>query len=124
MIRYSEIIGYIDDTFAKYRKDECTPDSEWKPFAYYKSLDDVKVGYSVYCGAVVQELKELIEQYQQDQQIKFTDEEMSKLFSAPTLETANNQDNDDDAWTDIMFRDKMYFIDTFREILANYKVAH
>lgn len=122
MIRYSEIIGYIDDTFAKYRKEECTPDSEWKPFAYYKSLDDVKVGYSVYCGAVVQELKELIEQYQQDQQIKFTDEEMSKLFSE--LETANNQDNDDDAWTDIMFRDKLYFIDTFKEILANYEHAH
>ena len=68
------------------------------------------------------ELKELIEQYQQDQQIKFTDEEIGKLFSI--FETANNQDNDDDAWTDIMFRAKFYFMDTFREILANYKVAH
>ena len=121
MIRYHEIIGYIDDTFAKYRKEECTPDSKWSPYAFYKNLDDVKVGYSVYCGAVKQELKELIEQYQQDQQIKFTDEEMSKLFSE--FETANNQDNDDDAWTDIMFRDKFWFMDTFREILANYKVA-
>ena len=51
-----------------------------------------------------------------------TSEEMGKLFSI--FETANNQDNDDDAWTDIMFRDKFWFMDTFREILANYKVAH
>ena len=47
---------------------------------------------------------------------------MGKLFSI--FETANNQDNDDDAWTDIMFRDKFWFMDMFREILANYKVAH
>ena len=30
-MRYHELIGLIDDVFAKYRKEECSPDSKWTP---------------------------------------------------------------------------------------------
>ena len=41
-MRYHELIGLIDDVFAKYRKEECSPDSKWTPYCYYKNLDDEK----------------------------------------------------------------------------------
>ena len=41
-MRYHELIGLIDDVFAKYRKEENTPDSEWTPYCYYKNLTDTK----------------------------------------------------------------------------------
>ena len=46
-MRYHELIGLLDDTFAKYRKEECSSDSKWTPYCYYKNLDDVKNDYSV-----------------------------------------------------------------------------
>ena len=30
-MRYHELIGLLDDTFSKYRKEECSPDSKWTP---------------------------------------------------------------------------------------------
>ena len=30
-MRYHELFGLLDDTFSKYRKEENTPDSKWKP---------------------------------------------------------------------------------------------
>lgn len=50
-MRYHELMGLLDDTFAKYRKEENTPDSKWSPYCYYKNLDDVKNDYSVYVGS-------------------------------------------------------------------------
>lgn len=47
-MRYHELMGLLDDTFAKYRKEENSPDSKWTPYCYYKNLDDVKNDYSVY----------------------------------------------------------------------------
>ena len=41
-MRYHELIGLIDDVFAKYRKEENTPDSKWTPYCYYKNLTDAK----------------------------------------------------------------------------------
>lgn len=120
-MRYIELLGLVDDTFAKYRKEECTPDSEWKPYCLYQGLGKTYEGYTVYCGAVKDELKNLIDFYQEDQQIKFTDTQIDELFSI--FETANSQDNDDDAWTDIMFRVKFYFIEKLVEILKNYDIA-
>ena len=39
-MRYHELFGLLDDTFAKYRKEECSPDSKWTPYCYYKNLDE------------------------------------------------------------------------------------
>ena len=50
-MRYHELIGLLDDTFAKYRKEENSPDSAWTPYCYYKNLDDVKNRFSVYVGS-------------------------------------------------------------------------
>ena len=50
-MRYHELLGLLDDTFAKYRKEECSPDSKWTPYCYYKNLDVVKNDYSVYVGS-------------------------------------------------------------------------
>ena len=110
-MRYHELIGLIDDIFAKYRKVECTPDSEWSPYSFYKNLNDVKADYSVYVGSkgLREELEALLHRCEKEQNFKFTDEQWKAIFL--TLETANNQDNDDDAWTDIMFRSKYNFID-------------
>ena len=74
-MRYHEIIGLVDDTFAKYRKDEATPDSKWNPFGFYKNITDVKNDYSVYSGSVRDALIDLIDLYQQDQKIQFNDKE-------------------------------------------------
>ena len=121
-MRYMNLFGCVDDIFAKYRKEECTPDSEWTPYCFYNEHADYdKEDYSVYCGAVTEELKLLIEHYQKDQKIKFTDSELKELFD--TLEIAPNQDNDNDAWTDIMFRSKFYFTVTLYKILDKYDVA-
>ena len=119
-MRYHEIIGLVDDTFAKYRKDEATPDSKWNPFGFYKNITDVKNDYSVYSGSVRDALIDLIDLYQQDQKIQFNDKEKYWLFS--TLEIANNQNNDDCIWTDIMFRSKYNFINVLEELLSRYKV--
>ena len=121
-MRYHELIGLVDDTFAKYRKYEATPDSTWTPFGFYKNLNDVKKNdYSVYCGAVRNALNDLIDLYQKDQKIQFNEKEIHWLFS--TLETANNQNNDNDLWTDIMFRSKYNFINVLEELLSKYDVA-
>ena len=63
---------------------------------------------------------DLIDLYQQDQKIQFNDKEKYWLFS--TLEIANNQNNDDGIWTDIMFRSKYNFINVLEELLSRYKV--
>lgn len=119
-MRYHELLGLVDDTFSMYRKDEATPDSTWSPFGFYKNINEVKNDYSVYGGAVRNALIDLIELYQQDQKIQFNDKEKYWLFS--TLETANNQNNDDGIWTDIMFRSKYNFINVLEELLSRYKV--
>jgi len=110
-MRYHELLGLLDDTFAKYRKVECTPDSEWTPNCYYKNLDDVKNDYSVYVGSkgLQEELKAILHRCEEEENFKFTDEQWKELDSM--FEIANNQDNDDDAWTDIMFRAKYNFIE-------------
>lgn len=110
-MRFHELIGLIDDIFAKYRKVECTPDSEWTPYAFYKNLDNVKEGYSVYVGSkgLKEELETLLHRCETEQNFKFTDKQWETIFGS--LEIANNQDNDDDAWTDIMFRAKYNFIE-------------
>lgn len=35
-MRYHELFGLLDDTFAKYRKEECSPESKWTLYCYYK----------------------------------------------------------------------------------------
>ena len=45
-MRYHELLGLLDDTFAKYRKEENSPDSKWTPYCYYKNLSDAKNDYS------------------------------------------------------------------------------
>jgi hypothetical protein len=119
-MRYIELFGLIDDIFAKYRKEEGTPDSEWTPYCYYKNLTEAKSDYSVYCGAVVDELNKLLEEYQKDQNIQFTEGEWALL--SHEIETANVQNNDNDAWTDIMFRSKYHFLNELRYVLSHYKV--
>lgn len=110
-MRYHELLGLLDDTFAKYRKEENSPDSAWTPYCYYKNLDDTKNDYSVYVGSkgLREELIAILERCENEENFKFTDKQWEAL--SLTLETANSQHNDDDAWTDIMFRAKYNFIE-------------
>ena len=116
-MRYHELIGLLDDTFAKYRKEECSPDSKWTPYCYYKNLDDVKNDYSVYVGSngLREELIAILERCENEENFKFTDKQWEAL--ALTLEPANTQHNDDGAWTDIMLRAKYNFIDSVKAFL-------
>lgn len=116
-MRYHELIGMLDDTFAKYRKEENTPDSEWTPYCFYKNLDDTKNDYSVYVGSkgLIEELIAILKRCENEENFKFTDKQWEAL--ALTLETANTQNNDDGAWTDIMFRAKYNFIDSVKAFL-------
>jgi hypothetical protein len=116
-MRYHELIGLLDDTFAKYRKEENSPDSAWTPYCYYKNLDNVKADYSVYVGSkgLRDELIAILERCENEQNFKFTDKQWEAL--ALTLETANTQNNDDGAWTDIMFRAKYNFIESVKAFL-------
>lgn len=110
-MRYHELLGLLDDTFAKYRKEECTPDSKWTPNCYYKNLDDVKNDYSVYVGSkgLKDELYAILHRCEEEENFKFTDKQWEALDL--TFELANSQHNDDGAWTDIMFRAKYNFIE-------------
>lgn len=116
-MRYHELIGLLDDTFAKYRKEENTPDSEWTPYCYYKNLGDVKNDYSVYVGSkgLNEELEVILHRCEKEENFKFTDKQWEALQL--TLELANSQNNDDGAWTDIMFRAKYNFIDSVKVFL-------
>ena len=116
-MRYHELLGLLDDTFAKYRKEENTPDSKWTPYCYYKNLDDVKNDYSVYVGSkgLREELIAILERCENEENFKFTDKQWEAL--ALTLEPANTQHNDDGAWTDIMYRAKYNFIDSVKAFL-------
>ena len=116
-MRYNELFGLLDDTFAKYRKEECSPDSKWTPYCYYKNLDDVKNDYSVYVGSkgLREELIAILERCENEENFKFTDKQWEAL--ALTLEPANTQHNDDGAWTDIMYRAKYNFIDSVKAFL-------
>lgn len=116
-MRYYELFGLIDDTFAKYRKEECSPDSKWTPYCYYKNLDDVKNDYSVYVGSkgLREELESILSRLQEEEKFEFTEKQWEAL--GLTLELANSQHNDDDAWTDIMFRAKDNFIDSVKAFL-------
>lgn len=116
-MRYHELIGLLDDTFAKYRKEENSPDSAWTPYCYYKNLDDVKNDYSVYVGSkgLQDELKAILRRCEEEENFKFTDRQWEELDSV--FELANSQNNDDDAWTDIMFRAKYNFIDSVKAFL-------
>lgn len=111
-MRYHELLGLLDDTFAKYRKEENSPDSEWTPYCYYKNLADAKNDYSVYVGSkgLREELIAILERCENEENFKFTDKQWQAL--SLTLETANTQNNDDGAWTDIMFRAKYNFIES------------
>lgn len=111
-MRYHELLGLLDDTFAKYRKEEASPDSKWTPYCYYKNLDDTKNDYSVYVGSkgLREELIAILERCENEENFKFTDKQWEAL--ALTLEPANTQHNDDGAWTDIMFRAKYNFIES------------
>lgn len=116
-MRYYELLGLLDDTFAKYRKEENTPDSKWTPNCYYKNLDDVKNDYSVYVGSkgLQEELKAILHRCEEEENFKFTDEQWEELDSM--FEIANSQHNDDDVWTDIMFRAKYNFIECVDKFL-------
>ena len=116
-MRYHELLGLLDDTFAKYRKEECSPDSKWTPYCYYKNLDDVKKDYSVYVGSkgLREELIAILERCENEENFKFTDKQWDAL--ALTLEPANSQHNEDNAWTDIMYRAKYNFIDSVKAFL-------
>ena len=116
-MRYHELFGLLDDTFAKYRKEECSPDSKWTPYCYYKNLDDVKNDYSVYVcsNGLREEPIAILERCENEENFKFTDKQWEAL--ALTLEPANTQHNDDGAWTDIMFRAKYNFIDSVQAFL-------
>ena len=111
-MRYHELLGLLDDTFAKYRKEENSPDSKWTPYCYYKNLSDAKNDYSVYVGSkgLREELIAILERCENEENFKFTDKQWEAL--ALTLETANTQHNDDGAWTDIMYRAKYNFIES------------
>ncbi|MBO7209512.1 MAG: hypothetical protein J6V44_00665 [Methanobrevibacter sp.] len=111
-MRYHELLGLLDDVFAKYRKEENSPDSKWTPYCYYKNLSDTKNDYSVYVGSkgLREELIAILERCENEENFKFTDKQWQAL--ALTLETANTQNNDDGAWTDIMFRAKYNFIES------------
>lgn len=111
-MRYHELYGLLDDTFAKYRKEENSPDSKWTPYCYYKNLSDSKNDYSVYVGSkgLREELIAILERCENEENFKFTDKQWEAL--ALTLESANSQHNDDGAWTDIMFRAKYNFIES------------
>ena len=121
-MRYHELLGLLDDTFAKYRKEECSPDSKWTPYCYYKNLDDVKNDYSVYVGSngLREELIAILERCENEENFKFTDKQWEAL--ALTLEPANTQHNDDGAWTDIMLRAKYNFIDSVKAFLNSQHV--
>lgn len=116
-MRYHELLGLLDDTFAKYRKEEASPDSKWTPYCYYKNLDDTKNDYSVYVGSkgLREELIAILERCENEENFKFTDKQWEAL--SLTLETANTQHNDDGAWTDIMYRSKYEFIDSVKAFL-------
>ena len=117
-MRYHELLGLLDDTFAKYRKEECSPDSKWTPYCYYKNLDEVKNDYSVYVGSkgLREELESILTRLQEEEKFEFTEKQWEAL--GLTLEIANSQNNDDDdAWTDIMFRAKYNFIDSVKAFL-------
>jgi len=58
---------------------------------------------------IKEELETLLHRCETEQNFKFTDKQWETIFDS--LETVNNQDNDDDAWTDIMFRAKYNFIE-------------
>jgi len=116
-MRYHELLGLLDDTFAKYRKEENSPDSKWTPYCYYKNLSDTKNDYSVYVGSkgLREELIAILERCENEENFKFTDKQWEAL--ALTLETANTQHNDDGAWTDIMYRAKYNFIESVKAFL-------
>lgn len=116
-MRYHELLGLLDDTFAKYRKEENSPDSKWTPYCYYKNLGDTKNDYSVYVGSkgLREELIAILERCENEENFKFTDKQWEAL--ALTLEPANSQHNDDGAWTDIMYRAKYNFIDSVNAFL-------
>lgn len=120
-MRYHELLGLLDDVFAKYRKEENSPDSKWTPYCYYKNLSDAKNDYSVYVGSkgLREELIAILERCENEENFKFTDKQWQAL--ALTLETANTQHNDDGAWTDIMFRAKYNFIES---VLAFLNTQH
>jgi hypothetical protein len=116
-MRYHELLGLLDDTFAKYRKEENSPDSKWTPYCYYKNLSDAKNDYSVYVGSkgLRDELIAILERCENEENFKFTDKQWEAL--SLTLETANTQHNDDGAWTDIMYRAKYNFIESVKAFL-------
>ena len=121
-MRYHELLGLLDDTFAKYRKEENSPDSKWTPYCYYKNLSDTKNDYSVYVGSkgLREELIAILERCENEENFKFTDKQWEALLLI--LETANTQDNDDGAWTDIMFRAKYNFIENVEAFLNTQNV--
>ena len=116
-MRYHELLGLLDDTFAKYRKEENSPDSEWTPYCYYKNLNDVKNDYSVYVGSkgLQEELESILTRLQEEEKFEFTKKQWEAL--GMTLELANSQHNDDGAWTDIMLRAKYNFIESVKAFL-------
>lgn len=116
-MRYHELLGLLGDTFAKYRKEENSPDSKWTPYCYYKNLETAKSDYSVYVGSkgLREELIAILEHCENEENFKFTDKQCAALNL--TLEPANTQHNDDGAWTDIMYRAKYNFIDSVKAFL-------
>ena len=80
-------------------------------------MTDAKNDYSVYVGSkgLREELELILTRLQEEENFKFTDKQWEELDS--TFELANSQHNDDDAWTDIMFRAKDNFIDSVKAFL-------
>ena len=85
-------------------------------------MSDTKNDYSVYVGSkgLREELIAILERCENEENFKFTDKQWEALLLI--LETANTQDNDDGAWTDIMFRAKYNFIESVKAFLNTHNV--
>lgn len=62
-----------------------------------------------------EELESILTRLQEEEKFEFTEKQWEAL--GLTLETANSQNDDDGAWTDIMFRAKYEFIDSVKAFL-------
>lgn len=112
-MRYMEFFGYIDDIFAKYRKEEKTTSDS--AYGYYQGLVDVPIDYTVYDGGVVKEIKDLLAKLEKEKDIKFTDDEMKMIDSV--LSDVSVHQADDDNPTDINFRVKFNFLFLMKSII-------
>ena len=113
-MRYHELIGLIDDVFAKYRKEECSPDSKWTPYCYYKNLSDAKNDYSVYVGSkgLREDLESILTRLQEEEKFEFTEKQWEAL--GLTLEPVNTQHNDE--CYEKLYKDQWLYINPIKKL--------